>query len=896
MIVPHAEGPRERMEKAMDALLPRLRRWRLLARSVLLFEGVWPAIWPALGVLGVFLCAALLDLRVLVPGWLHALVLAVLAVLFLTALGRGLRRLRLPDDAQADRRLESASGLRHRPLSVLADRPALPGAESVWAAHVARAMAQLGRLRVGLPHPGLARIDRRALRGLLLVSLAACLGIAGEQAPRRVLAALQPGFATAVPPPAAQVQAWITPPAYTGLAPVFLRSAVGASVPAASHLTISITGGAGEPAVRMAGNDIAPKALDGNSFQAEADLSASGALTVTRGGQPVASWDITVIPGERPVVLFPEPPGIARGRTPQTRLPWQVSHPYGVVGLQAELRLQERPDAPALVVPIPLPGGSPKEAHGVRLQDLTAHPWAGLPVVGKLVGRDAAGLTGTSADAIFELPERRFQHPVARALMAVRKMLSVKPDEREMAGRELDQLSAAEDSWKDDMPAFLNLRGIASLLKRDRSTGGVEEAQARMWQLALHLEEGAPERTAKALEQARQELREALEAEKRGEPVDKADLERKAQELKEALQRHLQALSDQARRDPDTKQFNPDAHPLDARDMRKLAEQMQKDAQEGRMDEARDKMAELEKLMEEMQNGRTERGKMTEQERKRAEKRQKGQQQMSTLQDLVRRQGGLLDHAQSRAEADQAAERQRFLPRRPTDSQSDPAQRNARNDAERATESRVQQALRRVLGELMQLQGDLTGDVPPNLSEADTAMREAGQALAQSRDPAAAGAQQRAIEALQKGGRSMNQQMAQQFGRPGQEPGDEEGEGEGEGEGDGQGDGQGDMAGGQDGGNQPGGDRMGPGGDRRGERGYGRGRSVDRRADDRRDPLGRPLKEGASGRDESGDVVVPDEMEQARTRAIQDELRRRAAERSRPQPELDYIDRLLRQF
>jgi hypothetical protein len=37
-------------------------------------------------------------------------------------------------------------------------------------------------------------------------------------------------------------------------------------------------------------------------------------------------------------------------------------------------------------------------------------------------------------------------------------------------------------------------------------------------------------------------------------------------------------------------------------------------------------------------------------------------------------------------------------------------------------------------------------------------------------------------------------------------------------------------------------------------------------------------------------------MEEARTRAIQEELRRRGTERSRPQPELDYIDRLLKQF
>ena len=56
------------------------------------------------------------------------------------------------------------------------------------------------------------------------------------------------------------------------------------------------------------------------------------------------------------------------------------------------------------------------------------------------------------------------------------------------------------------------------------------------------------------------------------------------------------------------------------------------------------------------------------------------------------------------------------------------------------------------------------------------------------------------------------------------------------------------------------------------------------------------MKNGNGGLEESGDVDVPEEMEQARTRALQEELRRRGAERTRPKPELDYIDRLLRQF
>src|ERR1700686_3867236 len=67
------------------------------------------------------------------------------------------------------------SGLRPRPLAVFTDRPAVPGAEALWRAHVARAAAQIGRLRVGMPRPGLAALDPRALRGALVVALFACL-------------------------------------------------------------------------------------------------------------------------------------------------------------------------------------------------------------------------------------------------------------------------------------------------------------------------------------------------------------------------------------------------------------------------------------------------------------------------------------------------------------------------------------------------------------------------------------------------------------------------------------------------------------------------------------------------------------------------------------------------
>ena len=629
----------------------RLHRRRVQAGAVLLVERVWPALWPPVGVLGAFLCAALLDVPALLPPLLHLLLLAATGLAAAGLLVDGLRRVRRPTETEVDRRLERDSGLSHRPLAALADRPALPGAEALWAAHRTRTMAQLGRLRVGLPQPGLAAQDRRALRGLLAVALVASLVVAGGEAKQRLLHAVVPAWVPSSASPLPQVQAWITPPAYTGLAPLFLSRDGGAiSVPAGSHLTVNVSGGSGEPSLILSGVPRPFQALAGDSFQADAELTTGGRLAVRRGGREIAAWALTVVADNPPEVFWTQPPGPARGggRVPPTRLPWQVSDDYGVTSLNAELRLRERPDVPALVLPIPLPGGSPASARGVAVPDLTAHPWAGLAVTGQLVARDAPGLTGSSSEASFVLPERRFQNQVARALMDIRRQLTLKPDERLAAAEELDQLAALPGIWDHDAGGFLNLRGVAALLQL--GYGAPEEAQARLWELAIHLEEGATDRTAQALEQARHELRETLDAQQRGDRIEPADLDRRMQEMEQALQNHLQALTEAARRNPGSEIFDPDAHQLDSRDMQRLAGQMREAGQGGRLDEARDRLAELEKMLDELKTLPPDRGRLTERERQRAEQRQRGQQQMDALQDIVQRLGTLLDHAESRGD------------------------------------------------------------------------------------------------------------------------------------------------------------------------------------------------------------------------------------------------------
>jgi hypothetical protein len=306
---------------------------------------------------------------------------------------------------------------------------------------------------------------------------------------------------------------------------------------------------------------------------------------------------------------------------------------------------------------------------------------------------------------------------------------------------------------------------------------------------------------------------------------------------------------EEAQRNNSIVPFDPKALQFSDRDMQRKAEQAEQAAKEGRMADAQQQMAELERMLDQLRNARVQGN-----DAKQANgKRQRGKRQQSVVQDLIAREGGLLDRSQQRAGEN------------PPSAPGDPA-------AQREADSRVQQALRRALGELMQQFTDLTGEASPGLGEADQAMRDSSTRLNQGSDEDARRAQQQAIAALQKGNREMGQAMAKQQGsQPGQGDDSEDGENGSEGA----------MG------------MMMPDGQRSDGRGGGPLPGSPERADQNgRDPLGR--NQGTSP-DNAG-VTVPEERERQRTQAIQEELRRRGAEQERPRQELDYIDRLLKRF
>ena len=152
-----------------------------------------------------------------------------------------------------------------------------------------------------------------------------------------------------------------------------------------------------------------------------------------------------------------------------------------------------------------------------------------------------------------------------------------------------------------------------------------------------------------------------------------------------------------------------------------------------------------------------------------------------------------------------------------------------------------QERLRRRLEELMRRLGERGGESPGGFGQAERSMGEAAGALRQGRMGDAVEAQGRALQGLQQAGNAMMRELARQLGL---------GEGEG---------------------------------------------TI--RISDPQDPFGR--YDGGFNAD-MRDVELPDaedfESDLQRARRIRDELRRRIGDRSRPESERDYIDRLLRRF
>ncbi|MFD0461258.1 DUF4175 family protein [Microvirga aerilata] len=187
------------------------------ARWSLWWEEAWPRLWLPLAIVLLFLTLSWLGLWLDASPLWRTVGLALFGVALVLSLWP-LFRLRMPSRTRALDRLDRETGLSNGPARVLDDTLALgstdPGTKALWALHRKRAEETIGRMRVGLPRPDMARRDRYALRAAGLLAVVTSAFVAGPEIGLRLAAAFDwRKIETASP--SFRIDGWIDPPLYT---------------------------------------------------------------------------------------------------------------------------------------------------------------------------------------------------------------------------------------------------------------------------------------------------------------------------------------------------------------------------------------------------------------------------------------------------------------------------------------------------------------------------------------------------------------------------------------------------------------------------------------------------------------------------------------------------------
>ncbi|RTL53535.1 MAG: TIGR02302 family protein [Bradyrhizobiaceae bacterium] len=804
------------------------------ARISIAWERLWPSLARLLTVFGFFLAASWAGAWISLPTALRIAGLVLFAALGLAALFP-LIRFRWPTRDDALRRIDRNAGIPHRPATELTDTLVSedPVSVALWQAQRARTHAALKRVRAGLPSPRLALYDPWALRALVAILMVATFIAAGDERMERVAAAFD--LNGAFGGSNVRVDAWINPPPYTGRPPIILS---GKDMPS-SDASISVPVGS---------------ILVTRASSSGLDVSVSGGVTEA----PVTD-QVPQGTDERHFKIGGD--GTARVRSPSSQPLWTFKAVPDRAPTIALAKDPERQAKGALALSYQL-----EDDYGVTQAEA------------RFALRDNGG-DKPAAQPLYDPPQFALGLPNARTRNGIGQ--TVKDlSENPYAGADVTLTLVAKDEAGNEgrsepfdmkLPERLFVKPLARALIEQRRILALDVGQKPLVQIALEALQIAPETFTPekgyylGLHNIASQLGRANTKEAMRETVDNlwalavaiedgniSDVEKALQAAQDALK---QALENGAS-DEEIKKLTDNLRAALDNFIRQLAQQMRENPQQlARPLDPSTKML----RQQDLQNmiDRMERLSRSGDKDAARQLLDQMQQMLEGLQMARPGQGGDQDGDQALAELGDIIRKQQQL-RDKTYKEGQDQRGSQGNQGALGDLQKDQQGLRQRLQKLLDdmkkngMSPDQPGDTGDQgddgqqqgqggdpLGDANAAMGDADGRLGQGRADGAVDAQGRAIEALRKGAQSLAQRQGDGDG-PGNRPGRQ-------------------QAGGND-----------------------------------TDPLGRPLR----GREYSDDlsVKIPGEIDVQRVRRILEELRRRLGEAQRPQIELDYIERLLKDY
>lgn len=813
---------------------------------VILTENALHAFYPVMCVVVITLSALYTDASETIRFVVFMLGFMLGMFLFI----RRAKHFQCPKHNQILRRIEKDNTLEHRPLSAQKDhfiQRDTPQTARLAAMHKLSTHPAHYQTRGIKPKPIITSRDPYGLRFIAILALVAVFIVSGFQMPRPLV------FPTVIDfEPAETVSPFtltIKPPGYTGIDAFQLsHSDPNIDIPVGSELTALIHSTWRKPKLLI--NDVIIDMQETEEVFTATTNMPNNAHTVTlkRFLKPEFAWTVSVTPDKAPVLSFQDDHAVLPDGT--IRIPMIGFDDYGVATLTLKMNIDTDIDVPPIGEPLTLERSvltKPAEPYEFApVFDLTAHPWAGLPVSFEITGYDALRQASETETINIILPEKPFQHPIAKDLIRMRKKLAWDTKKTDIGIiRGLNTYLRTPEKYAHDPVIYLGLRAAASRLLW--SSAGKDRAKAVMdllWDLAVAIEDGD-------LNLAKQKVRmaqNALEQAMRDPNATPDDISKAMDDLRGAMKQMMAEMMREMAKDgapalpPETFDTIIGSDTIDD-----LIAQMEEALRNGDTAKANDMMAQLQDLMDQLQSSQ-----MAEMPAD-MEMMERGE---NALKELVDKQQQLRDQT-----ARQAGQYEtgfgKILPFN-QDTMNDlgmsdmppvpdqPAAPNAAQTTNTQAKRAEQEALRIILGQLMLDAANVLDDIPEGMGLAEQEMRGSSSALGENQPAQSLPHQDQAIAYLKQAQQSLSQQLQRRM------------------------------------------KQMGAMGLSQGRGGQGM----------QYDPLGRPYQEGEESENglPGSTVEIPDEAERKRAYEIMKDLRERSSDRTQSREALEYFQRLLKRF